>query len=75
MMTDTEILDYLDESYARHRPQPCDVQIGSVVITLGLRTDSLRERIILGIANDQGGRASKVADKLTAEPDDPDDFR
>lgn len=58
-MTDTEILDYLSDSYTLRRNAPTDIQIGSVTFTLGLKPGSLREVIEYAIGQDQQ-RMTKV---------------
>lgn len=65
-MTDTEILDYIQESitYRRRTRIPQNIQLGSLVITVGLRPKTLRELLVKAIEIDQGVRAREIADEL-----------
>ena len=60
-MTDTEILDYLQDSYTLRKRSPSDVQIGSVVFTLGLKPGTLRELLSEAIYRDQQQRVAQIA--------------
>lgn len=64
-MNDTEILDYLQQSYTNHRTPARDVQIGRVAFTIGLRPGTLRELIMAGIQADQQRTVNEIADELT----------
>lgn len=63
-MTDTEILDSLQESYTLHRNSPHDVVIGRVLFTTGLRPGTIRELMIAAIEREQQRRTREVASKL-----------
>ena len=68
MRTDTEILDYLQESVLRHSSQyGYDVQIGRVLMTLNEKTckaHSIRELLDWAIDNDERRLANEVARTL-----------
>jgi hypothetical protein len=68
-MTDTEILNYLQESvtYRRRRKGPEDIEIGSVTFTVGLRPKNLRELLVEAIAVDLGVREQRACSEVTAE--------
>lgn len=52
-MTDTEILDYLQESYTMNRSrQPMALRIGKVHCTLNLQPGTLRELLEAAIQRD-----------------------
>lgn len=70
-MTDTEILDYLQESYTLHRNVPSDAQIGRVAFTLGTRPGTLREVLMAAIERDQQITINEVTRRLvgTGDPD------
>lgn len=65
-MTDTEILDYLQESvtWRRRRKNPEDIEIGSVTFTVGLRPKNLRELLVEAIEVDKGVQVEKVTNEL-----------
>ena len=66
MMTDTDILDYLQNSYTLSKRSPMDVQIGSVVFTIGLKPGTIRELICAAIEEDRRRTAFKVARAIQA---------
>lgn len=70
-MTDTEILDYLSDSYTLRRNAPADVQIGSVTLTVGLKPGSLRELLEDAIARDQQRTVDQVTRKLLTGTEPP----
>lgn len=64
-MTDTEMLDYLQQSLTMNaRRMPCDVQIGSVFFTINLRPGTLRELIGAAIVRDKQDRVDHITRKL-----------
>lgn len=70
-MTDTEILDYLQEAQTMRPAGTVDVQIGSVLFTLGLRPGTLREKLVDAIEEDRQRQVDRVTRKLTGETQAP----
>lgn len=53
MMTDTEILDYLQDSYTMNRSrQPMDLVVGKVMCTLNMQPGTIRELLVAAIQRD-----------------------
>lgn len=63
-MTDTEILDYLQESLTMQKRLPADVLIGSVFFTTGLRPGTLRQLIVQAIEVDKVRTVKQVTKEL-----------
>lgn len=64
-MTDTEILDYLGEA-AQRQTIARDVQIGSCVFTVGVRSEqrTFREILMMSIAHDKRNQVNRVTELL-----------
>lgn len=63
-MTDTEILDALQNDYTMHRGTPRDLQFGKLIVTLGLKPGTLRELLIEAIQREDNAKIDAVTKAL-----------